>query len=109
MLNYLRAHEDMSLLPYSPILSAIYDNTERRANHPLWKQYAGSDSETRLAKAAKVAQDLGVTANQVALAWLLHQDPPTIPVIGPRTWDHWTQYQPAFDLKLSDDHLALLG
>ncbi|MET0135505.1 MAG: aldo/keto reductase [Kibdelosporangium sp.] len=109
MLHYLRVHDDITLLPYSPILSGIYDDAERRAGHPIWQQYAGSDSESRLAKAAKVASDLGVTVNQVALAWLLHQEPRVVPIVGPRTWAHWEGYSAAFDLSLSAEQLALLS
>jgi aryl-alcohol dehydrogenase-like predicted oxidoreductase len=108
MLHYLRANEDIALIPYSPILRGIYDDEERRVQQSIWqKQYAGPDSEARLANVAKVARELGVTGNQVALAWLLHQD--TIPIIGPRTWDQWEAYTPAFDLRLSDEHQTLLG
>jgi aryl-alcohol dehydrogenase-like predicted oxidoreductase len=102
MLDYVHANEDISLVAYSPILQGGYDNPQR-----LDEVYAGPDTETRLANVAKVAAELGVTGNQVALAWLLHQG--RIPVIGPRTWEHWEAYRPAFDLKLTDDHLALLG
>jgi aryl-alcohol dehydrogenase-like predicted oxidoreductase len=107
MLDYLRSTGDLALVPYSPILRGIYDDAERRVSQPVWEDYAGPDSEERLAKVAKVAADLGVTGNQVVLAWLLHQG--TFPIVGPRTWEHWEAYRPAFDLRLSDEHLALLG
>jgi aryl-alcohol dehydrogenase-like predicted oxidoreductase len=107
MLDYLRINGDIALVPYSPILRGIYDDAERRVSLPVWQDYAGPDSEDRLAKVAKVAADLGMTGNQVVLAWLLHQG--TFPIVGPRTWEHWEAYRPAFDLQLSDEHLALLG
>jgi aryl-alcohol dehydrogenase-like predicted oxidoreductase len=107
MLHYLRANEDIALIPYSPILRGIYDSPERRMQQPIWQQYAGPDSEARLKNVSKVADELGVTGNQVALAWLLHQG--TIPIVGPRTWEQWQGYVPAFDLQLSEEHLAQLS
>ncbi|MEV4311614.1 aldo/keto reductase [Actinocrispum sp. NPDC049592] len=105
MLHYLAHHKDIALVPYSPILRGLYEHPER-LHTPDWQDYAGPDSEERLAKVAKVAQELGVTNSQVVLAWLLHQG--TFPIVGPRTWDHWTAYRPAFDLELTPEQLALL-
>lgn len=105
MLHWLRFNEDVSLVPYSPILSGLYE--KKREQVDIWRHYAGADTEARLANIAKVADDLGVTNSQVVLAWLQHQG--TIPIIGPRTWEFWEAYRPAFDLTLSGEHLALLG
>jgi aryl-alcohol dehydrogenase-like predicted oxidoreductase len=107
MLHYLRHNEDIALVPYSPILQGIYDGEERRLGHWIWEQYAGPDADARLANVAKVAGELGVTGNQVALAWLLHQN--TFPIVGPRTWEQWEAYKPAFDLRFSDEQMAILG
>ncbi|TCO64776.1 aldo/keto reductase [Actinocrispum wychmicini] len=107
MLHWLRANEDVSLVPYSPILAGLYEDPARRTQDSVWQHYAGADSEARLANVAKVAGELGVTGSQVVLAWLRHQG--AIPIIGPRTWEFWEAYRPAFDLTLSAEHLALLG
>jgi aryl-alcohol dehydrogenase-like predicted oxidoreductase len=109
LLDYLAAHDDLSLVAYSPILQGIYDDPARRATHGAWTPYAGPDSEARLAAVASVASDLGVTGNQVALAWLLRRTPAVIPIVGTRTWDQFEAFLPALDVELSDDHLALLG
>jgi len=107
LLHWSRTHGDVSLVAYSPILQGLYECDNPADKPDVWPLYAGSDAETRLAALAKVAADLGVTRSQVVLAWLTHQG--TIPVIGPRTWEFWSAYRPAFDLELSADHLALLG
>jgi aryl-alcohol dehydrogenase-like predicted oxidoreductase len=107
MLHWLRHNDDVSLVPYSPILAGLYERPDTRAEMDLWPLYDGPDTTTRLAALDKVAGDLGVTPSQVVLAWLRHQG--AIPVIGPRTWEFWEAYRPAFDLELSTDHLALLG
>lgn len=108
-LDYLRANREISLAAYSSILRGIYDDPVRRTEHPIWQTYASPDAETRLAAVGKVARELGATANQVVLAWLVHQDsPPVIPLIGPRTWEQYQSIAPAFDLELSAAHLATL-
>ncbi|MBP2321948.1 aryl-alcohol dehydrogenase-like predicted oxidoreductase [Kibdelosporangium banguiense] len=105
MLDYLAATDDISLAAYSPILGGVY---EGRVDKPIWKQYAGPDAEIRLAGLETVAVELGVTKSQVVLAWL-QQSERTIPIIGPRTWEHYEDYVPAFDLKLEPHHVKLLG
>jgi aryl-alcohol dehydrogenase-like predicted oxidoreductase len=104
MLDYLSATDDVSLAAYSPILGGVY---EGRTDKSIWQQYAGPDAETRLARLGTVAAELGVTKSQVALAWL-QQSEQTIPIIGPRTWEQYEAYVPAFDLKLEPQHLAML-
>jgi aryl-alcohol dehydrogenase-like predicted oxidoreductase len=41
-----------------------------------------------LAEANRLAGELGVTANQIALAWLLHQDVKIIPLLGTANLEH---------------------
>ncbi|MCS7479423.1 aldo/keto reductase [Umezawaea endophytica] len=109
LLDYLTAHDDLSLVAYSPILQGIYDDPDRRAAHRMWSAYSGPDSEARLAVVGKVAADLGVTGNQVALAWLLHQrTPAVVPIVGTRTWEQFEAFRPALDVELGAEHLASL-
>jgi len=108
-LRYLRAHEDLTLVAYSPMLQGAYDDQEKRRSHHVFRAYAGADSEARLAAAAKVAADLGVTTSQVVLAWLRHQDDPRrVTLIGPRTPGHYAAAQASLDIRLAPDVLAAL-
>lgn len=108
-LDYLRAHEDLSLVAYSPILRGIYDDPAKRADHWMMERYAGPDADARLAALTALAAELGVTPNQLVLAWLLHQTSPrTIPLIGPRTLEQYEAALPALDLTLSTEQLARL-
>ena len=72
-LDYLREHDDLTLVAYSPILKGIYDDPAKRAGHWAMEPYAGPDAEARLAAAAEVAAEVGVPPNQLVVAWLLHQ------------------------------------
>ncbi len=54
-----------------------------------------------------IAQERGVTAAQVAIAWLLHQDDVIVIPKSSRI-DHVEQNRAALDLKLSAEELATL-
>ena len=108
-LDYLREHEDLTLVAYSPILKGIYDDPAKRAGHWAMEAYAGPDAEARLAVLAEVAAEAGVTPNQLVLAWLLQQPSPRIvPLIGPRTPEQFEAALPALDVKLDEDQLRRL-
>jgi aryl-alcohol dehydrogenase-like predicted oxidoreductase len=108
--DYLRAHDDISLVAYSPILKGIYDDPGKRAGHPVMAAYAGPDADARLAALTEVAAEVGVTPNQLVLAWLLHQDSPAVvPLVGPRTRDQYDAVLPALGVKLTDEQLGRLN
>jgi aryl-alcohol dehydrogenase-like predicted oxidoreductase len=73
------------------------------------QSYAGPDADARLDAVTGLAAELGVTPNQLVLAWLLHQsEPPVLPLIGPRTPEQFENLVPALGIKLDAGQLALL-
>ena len=56
----------------------------------------------------EAATRLGATPGQVALAWLLHQEGVTGPIIGPRTQDQLDDAQHAITVHLGEDVLKRL-
>jgi aryl-alcohol dehydrogenase-like predicted oxidoreductase len=56
----------------------------------------------------KLCGKLGEEPAHVALAWLLHQDGVTAPIIGPRTLDQLDSAQRALEIRLDADVLARL-
>ena len=108
-MDYLTEHRDLSLVAYSPIVKGVYDDPAWAAEHWMMASYAGPDTDARLAAVTETAARLGVTPNQLVLAWLLHRDqPPVLPLIGPRTPEQFENLAPAFGLKLGADVLARL-
>ncbi|MFK3982103.1 aldo/keto reductase [Micromonospora sp. NPDC050397] len=108
--DYLRAHDDLTLVAYSPILKGSYDDPTKRREHPVLEPYRGADSTARLAVLDDVAAELAITPNQLVLAWLLHQESPTVvPLIGPRTLAQYEAALPALDIKLTSEHLTRLA
>jgi aryl-alcohol dehydrogenase-like predicted oxidoreductase len=108
-LDYLREHDDLTLVAYSPILKGIYDDPAKRAGHWAMEPYAGPDAEARLAVVAEVAAEVGVPPNQLVVAWLLHQTRPrVVPLVGPRTYAQLEAALPALDVKLTAAQLDRL-
>ncbi|WP_129842464.1 aldo/keto reductase [Streptomyces sp. RFCAC02] len=108
-LDYLRAHDDLTLVAYSPILKGVYDRPERRAGFHAIEPYAGPDTDARLAVLDEVAQEAGATPGQTVLAWLLsRRDPRCVPLVGPRTLDQYVSAARATDLTLTPEQLARL-
>jgi aryl-alcohol dehydrogenase-like predicted oxidoreductase len=56
-----------------------------------------------------VADELGASVPQVAIAWLLHQPGVVAPIIGPRTMEHLRNLLAAASLNLDPDQLRRLG
>jgi len=60
----------------------------------------------------EVADQIGVSAAQVAVAWLLERRRRSltalVPIIGPRTVEQAESYLASLDLKLDDDHYRRL-
>jgi aryl-alcohol dehydrogenase-like predicted oxidoreductase len=82
----------LAFLPWSP-LGGLSDAKELADKHPAFKE---------------VADQHGVSAQQVALAWELAQSPVVIPIPGAKRPESITDSAAAADLTLSDDEVARL-
>lgn len=74
-----------------------FDAANRKANHD------------RFAPVRGVAEELGLSPAQLALAWLLHQDPHVVPIPGSRTPGHIEENLGAARVTLPQDVLARLA
>jgi aryl-alcohol dehydrogenase-like predicted oxidoreductase len=104
LLDYARS-ENLTLLSYTPLLSGAY----AYPNRPLPEAYRHPANAARLAVLREVAADLGATPNQVVLAWLLHQQPPLIPIPGASSVAQLEETLAATELKLDDAVLDRLN
>ncbi|RZU52398.1 aryl-alcohol dehydrogenase-like predicted oxidoreductase [Krasilnikovia cinnamomea] len=103
-LDYVRADPELELWAYSTLLNGGYS----RADRPLEQAYDHPGTTRRLAALAEVARDLGVTRNQVVLAWLLGGDPPVFPIVGASTLDRLDEVMDAAALTLDPELRARL-
>jgi 1-deoxyxylulose-5-phosphate synthase len=70
--------------------------------------YDNEFNRERRRRASSVAERLGRTGNQVALAWVLAQPYPVYPVIGPRTVAQLHEAVGALAITLTDDEVRWL-
>jgi aryl-alcohol dehydrogenase-like predicted oxidoreductase len=108
-LDYLRANPDLQLLAYSPLLKGVYDSRQKRERYHAWALFDSDDTRARLAALSGVAETLGVTSNQLVLAWLLHHDPPVIPIVGARTLEQLEEDLSALNIGLTNDQVDTLS
>ncbi|MDJ0898287.1 MAG: aldo/keto reductase [Xenococcus sp. MO_188.B8] len=93
-----------TMLPYTPLLRGAYVRSDR----PIPSPYRGPDTDIRLEALQEVAQELGATANQVVLAWMMHRQPPLLPVFSARNPEQMKENLGALDLALSAEQMARL-
>ncbi|MBW8756076.1 MAG: aldo/keto reductase [Burkholderiales bacterium] len=109
----------IGLVPFSPLGRGFLTGEVRRAED-LPKddfrhddpRYQGANFDANVAAAAKVreiAEGLGATAGQVALAWVLAQGEDIVPIPGTKRRKWLEQNVAAADLRLSPEVLAALG
>jgi aryl-alcohol dehydrogenase-like predicted oxidoreductase len=95
----------MTVVAYSVLLQGAYGREDR----PVPAQYAGVDSDERLAALREVAAQTGATVNQVVLAWILGTGPPVLPIIAGSTTGQLSENIAALDVKLTAEQMELLN
>jgi aryl-alcohol dehydrogenase-like predicted oxidoreductase len=108
MLDYLAANEDLTLLAYSPILKGIYNDSEKRKNHDMWPGFDNEDSAARLKALGELSTELGVTNNNLVLAWLMHQ-PRVIPITGFSKKEQYFENMAAVKIELTAEQMDFLN
>lgn len=109
----------VGFVPYSPLGRGFlagaakraedYPEGDYRRNDPRY-QGANYDANVGMVDAVKaIAERHGVSAAQVALAWLLAQGPDIVPIPGVKRRVTLEDSMAAADLALSDDDLAALA
>ncbi len=109
--------EGIGVIPWSPLargyLTRPHDaieatprgqDDEHLQRHP-YREGGGPEINARV---AELADQQDATMAQIALAWLLHQDVVTSPIIGTTSVEHLEQAVEALDISLSDSDLDYL-
>ncbi|MFB6839679.1 aldo/keto reductase [Streptomyces sp. NPDC056361] len=98
LLDYLGTRPELSFVAYTTQLTGAY--TDPRKEIP--EQYRHEGSGRRLAVLAEVAKELGLTANQVVLAWALGGGLPVLPVVGASSVGQLDESLDAVGVRLDD-------
>ncbi len=93
-----------TILPYTPLLRGAYVRSDR----PVPSPYRGPDTDARISVLHEVAGELGANANQVVLAWMMHRQPPLLPVFSARNPQQMKENLGALDIVLSAEQMERL-
>lgn len=107
---------DLAVTPWSPlgggVLTGKYNKASSNGEQGRLGTQGGSISERNLAIAevvTQVAEEIGHTPSQVALAWLRHQNGVIIPIVGARKLTQFQDNLACLDVSLSPEHLQRLN
>lgn len=116
MLPYCAA-QNVAVIPWSPLargyLTRPHDDVETTTRgktdsyaqgHPYFEG-GGTEINERV---QQLADDEGVTMAQIALAWLLHKDWVTAPIVGTTSVEHLEAAVDALDIDLSERDMTYL-
>jgi len=81
---------------------------DRPDDPEMVRVYYSAENWERLRRAEELGRAKGVTANQIALAFVLHQTFPTFAIIGPLTPQEFASSTAAEDLTLTPDEVRWL-
>ncbi|MGO4418867.1 aldo/keto reductase [Streptomyces sp. MCAF7] len=104
VVDYVDSEPDLSLWVYTALLNGSYARPDR----PLLAAYDHPGTTQRLAALDKVAGELGVSRNQVVLAWLIGGSPAATPIIGVSTSEQLGEALAGARLQLPAEHRRLL-
>lgn len=107
----------VAITPYSPLASGRLTrdlgtaSSKRAETDDIQKAKYGSyehvDNEI-ITRVAKLAEQKNVTRAQIAIAWLLHKDLCTVPIIGATKISHIDEILPALDITLTAEEIEYL-
>jgi aryl-alcohol dehydrogenase-like predicted oxidoreductase len=109
----LCADQGVGVLPWSPLargrLTRDWDTTtERSATDTFGGDLYQEGDRTIVEAVTRIAEARGVPRARIALAWLLHQDTVTAPIVGASKPGHLEDAVAAVELQLSDKELEEL-
>ncbi|HUG33588.1 MAG TPA: aldo/keto reductase [Anaerolineales bacterium] len=110
--------QGVGLIPWSPMARGFFagdrkrgggGETVRAQTDPFANNLYFRDEDFVVAdRAAEIAKERGVTASQIALAWVLSKPYIHSPIIGATKMDHLEQAIGALDIQLSDEEVKQL-
>lgn len=96
---------NLRLLAYSPLLGGVYNVNNDR----LDPRYQSTENTMRMYTLRQVAEESGVTAGQLVLAWLMQSKPEVIPVLGVSNREQLDENLDALKIRLSEDQINRLS
>lgn len=104
LIDYAHTRKNLALITYGPLLWGSYAKPDR----PIPDHFKSSENQERLTALYKSAHYLGVSPNQLVLAWLLHQEPVRIPITAAGSVGQLKENLAALELELDESTLNYL-
>jgi aryl-alcohol dehydrogenase-like predicted oxidoreductase len=112
----LCAKEDVGVMPWSPLGAGYltrpheeFDATTRGEHEDdLGRPYKEGGGVEINERVQELADEKGYSMAQLSMAWLLHKDVVTTPILGTSSVEHLEAAVEAFDIDLSDSELEYL-
>jgi aryl-alcohol dehydrogenase-like predicted oxidoreductase len=101
--DFARSH-GVGLVGYSILLQGAYV----RADREIPVQFAGPDSDDRLAELRKVAAEVGCTPPQAIIAWMRQSDPAVLPIIAGSKVEQLQENIAGLEVRLSAEQMKRL-
>lgn len=111
---------DIGVVPWSPLAGGFLTGKYKRDSEPpvdsrgaqserFRERYLTEENFDLLDEVRAVADEVGATPAAVSLAWLMHHDQVTAPIIGARTVDQLHENLAAADVSLTDEQFERLA
>ncbi|WP_406311720.1 aldo/keto reductase [Streptosporangium sp. NBC_01639] len=104
VVDYVHSDPELTLWAYTALLNGAYT----RADRPLPEAYRHPATTRRMAVLTEVAGELGVSPNQVVLAWLAGGDPAVTSIVGVSDAAQLDEALAGVALVLTDEHRGRL-
>ncbi|MDQ2711651.1 MAG: aldo/keto reductase [Acidobacteriota bacterium] len=101
--DYAQSHQ-VALIGYSVLLQGAYTRSDRE----LPRQFAGPDSDERLAVLQEIAREVGRTSNQLVIAWMRQGTPSILPIIAGSRKEQLAENIAALEITLTEDQMQRL-
>ena len=102
------ARTELPLMAWSPLARGYFANDPITTDPEVVAVFDSPQNRRRRKRAQNLGSELGVTANEVALAWVLHQPFPSFAVVGARTAAQLESDAMAVELALTPKQLDYL-
>ena len=95
---------------YLPENASSAESKEGRMNSEMMKGFGTLDESTHavIREAVAIGKEMGVSAAQVALAWLRHRAVPVIPIVGARKLKQWEDNLASLSVTFTNEQLQRL-
>jgi len=112
-------HNNVGLLPYSPLASGVLTGKYNQKDVPknarlnlfpgFMDRYLGSQNEAAVKEYCKIAKEAGISPAELALSWCYHNEHVTSTIIGATTIPQLKEDMAAYDIHLDEETMEKIS